>query len=174
MHIKSTIWESHVISSNRFIVILSTEITDKPTPLTPCKNEADDCDGIYDALGGCVCGAEIRTIAFVGTYSDQNCTELVEKLPRPKLPTEACFNLNAYFWKSLFAPHLFSLKVTCLKNEAGVNIGANFQLWDGKNCDPDDFVAEANVYPGQCAYGGLETYMRGKDIWVYDDTCTDE
>ena len=29
-------------------------------------------------------------------------------------------------------------------------------------------------YPGQCVHGDLEKYMRGKDIWVYDDTCTDD
>ena len=70
-----------------------------PTPLTPCKNVAENCDGIYDALGICVCGKEIRTLGFVGTYSDSSCTEVVEELPRPKIPTEACFHISAFYWK---------------------------------------------------------------------------
>ena len=65
------------------------------------KNDAENCDGIYDALGICVCGKEIRTLGFVGTYSDSSCTEVVEELPRPKIPTEACFHLSAFYWKSL-------------------------------------------------------------------------
>merc|ERR1711963_136173 len=138
-----------------------------PTPLTPCKNDAENCDGIYDALGICVCGKEIRTLGFVGTYSDSACTEVVEELPRPKIPTEACFHLSAFYWKSLFAPKTVSIRVSCLPG----NTGANFRLWNDLNCEGES-VAEANVFPNQCVYGGLETFLRGRDIWVIDETCT--
>merc|ERR1712080_220631 len=133
--------------------VVKSDSSSEPIPLTPCRNEVDSCDGIYDALGICVCGSEIRTLAFAGTYSDNKCTDLVEKLPTPKIPTEACFHLKTFFWKSLFSSHLFSLKVSCIKDSTGANSGAKFQLWDGENCNPDDFVAEANVYPGQCNFG---------------------
>ena len=140
---------------------------DNATPLTPCKNSAENCEGIYDALGVCVCGKEIRTLGFVGTYSDSDCTEVVEELPRPKIPTEACFHLSAFYWKSLFAPKTVSIRVSCLPG----NTGANFKLWNGLNCEGES-VAEANVYPNQCVKGGLETFLRGRDIWVIDETCT--
>ena len=159
-------------SSNLYQPHSILEVSSAPTPLTPCVNSADDCNGIYDALGMCVCGSEIRTVAFAGTFTDSNCTDLVERLPRPKLPLNACFHLQTYFWKSLFAPKLFGLKVSCIKDKTGANIGANFKLWEGKGCISDNFVAEADVFPGQCVKGDLESFIRGKDIWVLDDTCT--
>lgn len=140
---------------------------DAATPLTLCKNSAENCEGIYDALGVCVCGKEIRTLGFIGTYSDSDCTEVVEELPRPKIATEACFHLSAFYWKSLFAPKTVSIRVSCLPG----NTGANFKLWNGLNCEGQS-VAEANVYPNQCVKGGLETFLRGRDIWVIDETCT--
>lgn len=161
----------HYKSSYKFVSEenLSTRSATKedPSPLSPCKNDAENCDGIVDALGVCVCGKEIRTLGFVGTYSDSSCTEVVEELPRPKIPTEACFHLSAFYWKSLFAPKTVSIRVSCLPG----NTGANFKLWNGLNCEGES-VAEANVYPDQCVYGGLETFLRGRDIWVIDETCT--
>ena len=156
------------IPKNKIVTQLFVSATkEDPTPLSPCKNDAEKCDGIVDALGICVCGKEIRTLGFVGTYSDSSCTEVVEELPRPKIPTEACFHLSAFYWKSLFAPKTVSVRVSCLPG----NTGANFKLWNGLNCEGES-VAEANVFPDQCVYGGLETFLRGRDIWVIDETCT--
>ena len=133
------------------------------TPFTLCKNEVDNCDGVVDALGMCVCGSEIRKLLFRGTFSDDNCTDLVEELPQLPIAMDACFHFPA-------GEKIYSIKVSCLINE----VGANFQLWDGQNCGPGDPVAEANVFPDRCIYGDLESFVRGRDIWVVDNTCSDD
>ena len=62
----------------------------------------------------------------------------------------------------------FSIMVSCLQNE----VGANFRMWRGLGCTSEP-VAEVNTNPGNCVLGELETYVRGFDTWVLDDTCSD-
>ena len=126
-----------------------------------------------DALGICVCGSEIRTLRFIGTYKDENCTDLETKLPQPPIAIDACFHFQLPGINKTF-----SIKVSCIQNynlnSKKYNVGANFKLWNGLNCQDEDFAAEANVIPNVCVFGALESFVREKNIWVIDETCTDD
>ena len=145
-----------------FLLVASKQIDYSPTPFTLCKSSFFDCDGVYDGTGRCVCGSEVRTVRFIGTFKDKDCTIEREKLPQFPIAMDACFHLP-------FGDKMYSIKVSCLKDR----IGANFRMWDGLDCNSDN-VAEATVYPDTCVFGGLETYVRGDDTWVIDDTCSDD
>ena len=133
-----------------------------PTPYTLCRSNFHQCDGVFDGTGRCVCGSEVRTLLFQGTFKDQYCSEPVQKLPQIPIATDACFHYP------LPNGTEFSIMVSCLKNE----VGANFRMWRGLGCTSEP-VAEVNTYPGKCVLGELETYVRGFDTWVLDDTCSD-
>ena len=138
----------------------STGEDDKgPEPFTLCKSYFFACDGVYDATGRCVCGSEIRIFRY-STFKDNTCTDLQEALPQLPIATDVCFHFNDNL----------SIKVSCLK---GDKTGAKINFWDGLSCESEP-VAETTVYPNTCIFGGLETYVRGVDTWVNDDTCSDE
>ena len=138
----------------------STGEDDKgPTPFTLCKSYFHACDGVYDATGRCVCGSEVRTLRY-RTFTDEKCTDLQEALPQLPVATDVCFHFNDNL----------SIKVSCLK---GNKVGAKINFWNGLSCDSEP-VAETTVYPNTCVFGGLETYVRGVDTWVSDNTCSDE
>ena len=137
-------------------------VSNAPTPFTPCKSRFHNCDGVFDGSGRCVCGSEVRTLLFQGTFRDQDCTDSLQELPQLPIAMDACFHYP------LPNGTMYSIMVSCLKDE----IGANFRMWNSLDCKSNK-VAEVNTYPGKCVLGELESYVRGFDTWVIDDTCSD-
>ena len=133
-----------------------------PTPYTLCRSKFWECEGVYDGTGRCVCGSEVRKLLFQGTFKDISCTVPIDQLPQIPIAMDACFHYP------LPNGTEYSIMVSCLKGEAG----ANFKMWRGFGCNTD-IVADVNTYPGRCVLGNLETYVRGYDTWVIDDTCSD-
>ena len=133
-----------------------------PTPYTLCRSKFHQCDGVIDGTGRCVCGSEVRKLLFQGTFSDQDCSIPVQKLPQIPIAMDACFHYP------LPNGTQFSIMVSCLKDK----VGANFKMWRGLGCNSEP-VAEVNTFPGKCVLGKLETYVRGFNTWVLDDTCSD-
>ena len=156
--------DSNYIYKIRLLLVSSrnNEISNAPAPFTLCKSTFHNCDGVYDGSGRCVCGSEVRRLLFQGTFRNQDCTNPLQKLPQLPIAMDACFHYP------LPNGTMYSIKVSCLKDE----IGANFQMWKSLDCKSDK-VAEVDTYPGRCVLGELESFVRGFDTWVIDDTCSD-
>ena len=146
-----------------FLVSARTnEISNAPQPFTLCKSRFHNCEGVFDGSGRCVCGSEVRTLLFQGTFKNDDCSESLQELPQLPIAMDACFHYP------LPNGTMYAIMVSCLTEE----VGAKFQMWTSLDCKSNK-VAEVNTYPGKCVLGELESFVRGFDTWVIDDTCSD-